>query len=116
MVDWNDRSPSPARVQLQLLSVTSADVVSIRDLVVRDPVALDKWPTIIDHIVISAADKYKVKRGLRKTDPDLEGVVLRSLQIWHGYGSDRADLVAVLWEHGLKALAGKLRAPDVRIC
>jgi hypothetical protein len=87
-------------------SLSTELLVTIRDLVVRDPVALDKWPTVVDHIVGLAADSSQIKKLFK--DGEYHEAVLQSLYIWWQAGGARADLLKVLQEFGLNEISGKL--------
>ena len=82
-----------------------SDPTRVRDLIVADPVALQKWTMIVDHIVRREDDKRRMKQLLSK-DREYGEAILESLNIWKGYGAERADLTEILHDHGLNNLAG----------
>ena len=83
------------------------NLVSLRNLVVHDPTALQKWGTLVDHIVQLPEDKQRINDLLDKGT--YERAVLDSIRLWDGLGDDRADLIKVFRDHGLNSLAGILR-------
>ena len=79
---------------------------NLRDLVLNDTIAIEKWPQIIDHIVTPRDDEVRLKK-LFYRDDNYGEAVLQSLRIWHGYGEERrSDLDRVLGDHELDLLAG----------
>lgn len=83
------------------------EMIRVRDLVCEDPVALDKWSRIVDHIVLSQPDRLRVRGLLRADPPRYEDAVLQTLNLWAAYGADeRANLDKVFRDLKLNALAG----------
>ena len=82
-------------------------MVQVRDVIVKNPVALRKWTTILDQILLSEVDKMRIKNSIR--EGYYEEAVLESLNIWQGYGheagAESADLTRVLQGQQLNALA-----------
>ena len=91
------------------VAVTRAEVMAIRDLVIQDAVALEKWSRVIDRIVDLPLDAHALKRRLDDRDPNYAEIVLRTLELWEARGTQRADLLKVLEMIGLNALMGKSR-------
>ena len=83
--------------------ITEDDLKRIRDLVTSDSIALQKWGSVVDHIVASSSDELRIKKLLRSGD--FEDAVLQSLRIWYAAGAERADLVRVLRDQKLNVLA-----------
>ena len=81
------------------------DLLKMRDIIAGDTVALDKWPIVTDRIVSSATDNRRIKK-LLKDSQDHEAV-LQSLEIWWQQGTDRPDLVHLLRNLKLNAVACK---------
>ena len=84
---------------------TRIDLLEIRDIIAGDTVALDKWPIVTDRIVSSASDNRRIKK-LLKDSQDHEAV-LQSLEIWWQQGKDRPDLLDLMRNLNLNAVAGK---------
>ena len=84
-------------------------MVKLRDIILQDPVAIDKWPRIVNSLIEATAadDIARIKRLLNK-DGDYAEAVLQTLTIWYGYGNEAADLLQVLRQHGLNALERKI--------
>ena len=75
----------------------------IRDLVLNDPVAHERWALVVDR-VLKPSDAIQVKKIM---DIKFAEAVLQSLQIWNSYGREHADLIPVLRQYGLNGLAGE---------
>ena len=73
-------------------------MLRIRDLVLDDPVALDRWPRIVER-VSTYADERRLKDLLRRHD--YGETVLQTLRLC------RMDLVQVFRDQELNSLAGK---------
>ena len=87
------------------MSLTDIDTTRVRDLIIADPVALQKWTMIVDHIVRREDDKRRIKKLLSR-DLEYGEAILDSLNIWNRYGAERANLMEVLHHQGLNKLAG----------
>jgi aspartate carbamoyltransferase regulatory subunit len=77
--------------------------VNLRDIILKDAVALEKWSQVTDHIVKKEADKLKIKNMLRNYE--YAEAILLSLQAWHSEGQCK-DLVHVLQTLEINSLSG----------
>ena len=80
------------------------EVLRLRDLIIKNQVALQKWSMVVGYIVKSPADEHRIKSLLRKHD--YEEAVLQSLRLWNEYGDKGADLLQVLRDGDLNSLSG----------
>lgn len=85
----------------------------IRDIIIKDPIVLDRWPMIVDHIVSSELDKGRIKKAMRNGGTEAGDAILDSLNIWKSDGKQISELIQVLIAHELNALAGKEPDGDV---
>ena len=84
------------------------DLVKLRDIIVQDGVAIENWPSIVDELIQSEQDVSSIKKSLK--DKDYSEAVLKTLQIWHGYGSKGDSLLGVLKKKRLHSLAKNIAA------
>ena len=99
-----------------MVAVSQDELLALRNMVVQDTLALQKWGQVVDRIVTSAADALRIKRTLNSlNDGSFEEAVLQSLRLFYGRGGSRSELVDVLRSEsiGLNALAGKRLAYSV---
>ena len=79
-------------------------LIRLRDLVIKDPIALERWWLVTDHIVTSPSDALRIKKLIK--EGHYEEAVMQSLLVWNAAGDRRADLVKILRDKGLNLLAG----------
>ena len=93
-----------------MAAVSTDELLALRDFVVKDSLALQKWGRVVDRIVTSPADALRIKRTLNSlNDGSFEEAVLQSLRLFYSRGGSHAELADVLRSEsiGLNALAGK---------
>ena len=77
----------------------------IRNLILQDPVALQKWTSIVDGTLpLPSEDKLKIRQLVSKGHYH-EGV-LRTLQLWLSSGHGFVDFQSTFRSHCLDNLAG----------
>ena len=92
---------------MAMAALSPDKLLALRDIVVQDPLALQKWGRVVDRIVTSPADALRIKLTLN--DRSFEEAVLQSLQLFYSLGGSHSELAEVLRSEtiGLNALAGK---------
>ena len=86
------------------------ELQALRDIVVQDTLAPQKWGRVVDRIVTSPADTHRIKRTMNSLDDgSFEEAVLQSLRLFYSRGGSHGELADVLRSEsiGLNALAGK---------
>ena len=83
-------------------------LVTLRGLVIADPVAIRGWSTVVDDIVNSPVERLRIKHKLEDgKHGGIEEGILRSLESFYSEGGTLDDLLSILRAQGLNALVGK---------
>ena len=89
------------------LVVSQEDLITIRDIIIGDPIALQRWSLIVNYVVDSKTEELRITKLI--TNGGYEEAVLQTLRCWYsslGAEGTLQAFVEVLRRRGLVTVAG----------